>query len=66
MRYHDAPLFEFIAVLSALVIGGMCSSSGHQCDVSRGRLSIGNVVEHQFPVRADRSLAPVASGAVVA
>jgi hypothetical protein len=30
MRYHDAPLFEFIAVLSPLVIGRMYSASGHR------------------------------------
>ena len=30
MRYHSAPLFEFIAVLSPLVIGRMYSASGHR------------------------------------
>jgi hypothetical protein len=66
MRYHDAPLFEFIAVLSPLVIGRMYSASGHRRLVSRGWVGSGNVAERQVPAWADRSLAPMASGGVVA
>jgi hypothetical protein len=49
MRYHDAPLFEFIAVLSPLVIGRMYSARGHRWVVSRGWVGSGNVAERQVP-----------------